>query len=182
MKPLCDACERDVRALDAALGLGAFAATSASATSASATSASEATRREGDGAGGTATAATATATASPRFRASSRLRLVPVRPRSRRELHSFRALLSPGLRLLRPPRALPAGRSSVDAFGEATDDDDDDDDDDDAASPEPLLIVVECDGVLCDVHLDGHREAFNEVRPISRRSPYDPVRVVNAIP
>jgi len=24
------------------------------------------------------------------------------------------------------------------------------------------LIVVECDGVLCDVHLDGHREAFNE--------------------
>ena len=28
--------------------------------------------------------------------------------------------------------------------------------------PEPMLIVVECDGVLCDVHLDGHREAFNE--------------------
>ena len=25
-----------------------------------------------------------------------------------------------------------------------------------------MLIVVECDGVLCDVHLDGHREAFNE--------------------
>jgi hypothetical protein len=44
------------------------------------------------------------------------------------------------------------------------------------------LIVVECDGVLCDVHLDGHREAFNEVRPISHQSPYDRVRVVNAIP
>ena len=26
----------------------------------------------------------------------------------------------------------------------------------------PRLIVIECDGVLCDVHLDGHREAFNE--------------------
>ena len=36
--------------------------------------------------------------------------------------------------------------------------------------------------VLCDVHLDGHREAFNEVRPISHQSPYDRVRVVNAIP
>ena len=27
---------------------------------------------------------------------------------------------------------------------------------------EPLLVIIECDGVLCDVHLDGHREAFNE--------------------
>ena len=25
-----------------------------------------------------------------------------------------------------------------------------------------MLIIIECDGVLCDVHLDGHREAFNE--------------------
>ena len=69
---------------------------------------------------------------------------------------------------LRVPRAVPA---SVDA-SETTE----------AESPEPLLIVVECDGVLCDVHLDGHREAFNEVRPISHQSPYDRVRVVNAIP
>ena len=49
---------------------------------------------------------------------------------------------------LRLPRAVP---TSVDA-SETTE----------AESPEPLLIVVECDGVLCDVHLDGHREAFNE--------------------
>lgn len=31
-----------------------------------------------------------------------------------------------------------------------------------AETAEPLLVIVECDGVLCDVHLDGHREAFNE--------------------
>ena len=49
---------------------------------------------------------------------------------------------------LRLPRAVP---TSVDA-SETTE----------AESPEPMLIVVECDGVLCDVHLDGHREAFNE--------------------
>lgn len=32
----------------------------------------------------------------------------------------------------------------------------------DASDVEPLLVIIECDGVLCDVHLDGHREAFNE--------------------
>ena len=30
------------------------------------------------------------------------------------------------------------------------------------SSADPMLIIIECDGVLCDVHLDGHREAFNE--------------------
>ena len=27
---------------------------------------------------------------------------------------------------------------------------------------EPLVVIIECDGVLCDVHLDGHRVAFND--------------------
>ena len=30
------------------------------------------------------------------------------------------------------------------------------------AAAEPLLVVVEVDGVLCDVHCDLHRLAFNE--------------------
>ena len=29
-------------------------------------------------------------------------------------------------------------------------------------SDDALLVIVECDGVMTDVHLDGHREAFNE--------------------
>ena len=31
-----------------------------------------------------------------------------------------------------------------------------------ALAVEPLLVIIECDGVLCDVHTDGHRVAFNE--------------------
>lgn len=30
------------------------------------------------------------------------------------------------------------------------------------SSDDALLVIVECDGVMTDVHLDGHREAFNE--------------------
>ena len=51
-------------------------------------------------------------------------------------------------RTVRTPRATP----SSDTSPETTD----------ADSSSPLLVIVECDGVLCDVHLDGHREAFNE--------------------
>ena len=79
-----------------------------------------------------ATATLAQASVSPRLR-STRAGAARVERRASR---------------LRLPRAVP---TSVDA-SETTE----------AASPEPLLIVVECDGVLCDVHLDGHREAFNE--------------------
>ena len=56
---------------------------------------------------------------------------------------------------LRVPRAVP---TSVDA-SETTE----------AESPEPLLIVVECDGVLCDVHLDGHREVRSIIAPVPVR-------------
>ena len=34
--------------------------------------------------------------------------------------------------------------------------------DDEPPAPEPLLVIVEVDGVLCDVHCDLHRLAFNE--------------------
>ena len=79
-----------------------------------------------------ATATLAQASVSPRLR-STRAGAARVERRASR---------------LRLPRAVP---TSVDA-SETTE----------AESPEPMLIVVECDGVLCDVHLDGHREAFNE--------------------
>jgi hypothetical protein len=44
-------------------------------------------------------------------------------------------------------------------------------------APSPsYCVVIECDGVLMDVHNDGHRRAFNAAfevrRPARRRPPY----------
>ena len=86
----------------------------------------------------------ATMTLAAMCNATATRAVASVKPRLR-STRAGAARVTPRLRL---SRAVP---TSVDA-SETTE----------AESPEPLLIVVECDGVLCDVHLDGHREAFNE--------------------